>query len=47
MLGDALPGVARMTVGFDRAFATEGIDSGLVAAIDQALDTLRQLGVTV
>jgi amidase len=47
MLGDALPGIARMTVGFDRAFATEGIDSGLVAAIDQALDTLRQLGVTI
>jgi len=47
MLGDALPGIARMTVGFDRAFASEGIDSGLVAAIDQALETLRQLGVTI
>jgi amidase len=47
MLGDALPGIARMTVGFDRAFATEGIDSGLVAAIDQAVETLRELGVSI
>jgi len=47
MLGNALPGIARMKVGFDRAFATEGIDSGLVAAIDQALETLRELGVTI
>jgi amidase len=47
MLGDALPGIARMTVGFDRAFATEGIDSGLVSAIDQALETLRELGVSI
>lgn len=47
MLGDALPGIARMKVGYDRAFATEGVDPSLGAAIDQALDTLRQLGVTI
>jgi amidase len=47
LLGDALPGIARKKVGFDRAFASEGIDPGLVAAIDQALETLQQLGVTI
>ena len=47
MLGDALPGIARKTVGFDRAFATEGIDAGLVSAIDEALETLKLLGATI
>jgi len=47
MLGNALPGIANKTVGFDRAFATEGIDAGLVAAIDEALETLKLLGVTI
>ena len=47
LLGDGLPGIARMKVGYDRDFASKGIDAGLVTAIDKALETLQQLGVTL
>ena len=47
MIQEINPGVAGMTIGYDRDFASEGIDPGLVEAIDQALGTLEQIGARV
>ena len=44
MIQDGNPGIAGLTIGYDRAFATQGTDPGLVAAIDDALATLELLG---
>jgi amidase len=44
MMQDVAPGIAGLTIGYDRAFATEGTDAGLAASIDEALATLEQLG---
>jgi amidase len=41
------PGVAGLRIGFDREFATQGIDPGLVAAIDQALEILQKIGAQI
>ena len=47
MIQDINPGVAGMIIGYDRDFASKGIDPGLVEAIDQALGTLEQIGARV
>lgn len=47
MLQNPASGIAGMTIGYDPVFSSEGIDAGLVAAIEQALDTLRQLGAEI
>jgi amidase len=47
MLPDADSGISGMTIGYDPVFSSKGIDAGLVAAIEQALETLRQLGAEI
>ncbi|NNK37692.1 MAG: amidase [Xanthomonadales bacterium] len=44
MIQEVNPGIAGLTIGYDRAFATAGTDAGLAASIDEALATLEQLG---
>lgn len=44
MMQGLTPGIAGLTIGYDRAFATAGTDAGLAASIDEALATLEQLG---
>ena len=43
-LGRGLNGVR---IGFDRRYATEGIDPGLVASIEAALGVLEELGAEI
>jgi amidase len=47
MIQDLNPGVAGMTIGYDREFASEDSDPGLVEAIDEALGTLERIGARV
>jgi len=47
MLQNSTADIAGMTIGYDPVFSSEGIDAGLVAAIEQALETLRQLGAEI
>ena len=47
MLGSLNMGLDGGRIGFDRSYACEGIDAGLVAAIDIALEVLEDLGATV
>ena len=47
MLQNPDSGISGMTIGYDPVFSSKGIDAGLVAAIEQALETLRQLGAEI
>ena len=47
MLGDLARGVDGVRIGFDRSFATEGVDPTLVASIDEALGQLERLGAEI
>jgi amidase len=47
MLADLEAGVAGLRIGYDRAFVAEGTNPGLVVAIEQALEVLRQQGATI
>lgn len=47
MLADLHSGIRGMRIGIDREFAADGTDAGLVEAIEQALETLAQLGAVV
>ena len=47
MLQNSDLSISGMTVGYDPEFSSEGIDAGLVAAIERALETLRQLGAEI
>ncbi|UCC14813.1 MAG: amidase [Gammaproteobacteria bacterium] len=40
-------GISGARIGFDREYACEGIDAGLVASIEQALLVLSRLGATI
>ena len=40
-------GIVGMKFGYDRAFASDGVDRGLVTAIDTALDVLESLGASI
>ena len=40
-------GVAGMRIGYDRAFASEGLIAGLVTAIEDALSVLESLGAAI
>ncbi len=40
-------GIGGMQIGYDRAFASDGINAGLVAAIEDALRVLENLGASV
>jgi amidase len=45
--GDLRDGVRGLTLGYDASYATEGTDPELVASIEAALRTLRELGAEV
>lgn len=47
MLADLYAGIDGMRVGFDRPYAIDGTDSGLVDSIDRVLDTLESLGAKI
>jgi amidase len=47
MLEDLNSGVAGMRIGYDRAFASEGLNAGLVTAIENALSVLENLGASI
>ena len=47
MLEDLNSGVAGMRIGYDRAFASEGLNAGLVTAIEDALSVLEYLGASI
>ena len=47
MLQNPDSGIGGMTIGYDPVFSSKGIDAGLVAAIEQALETLRKLGAEI
>jgi amidase len=47
LLGQLDRGVAGLRVGFDRAYALDGIDAGLARAIDAAKAHLQSLGATI
>lgn len=47
IVGQLDAGVAGLRVGFDRAYALEGIDPGLARAIDAAREHLQRLGAIV
>jgi len=47
MLGELARGVEGLRIGYDRAYATDGIDAGLVDAMEVALETLEGLGADV
>ena len=47
MLDELEKGVRGLRVGFDRRFATEGIEPEQSAAIQAAVDALRQLGAQI
>ncbi len=47
MLGNLARGVDGVRIGFDRSFATEGVDPTLVASIDEALGQLERLGAEI
>lgn len=47
MLEELGRGLNRARIGFDRGYATEGIDPGLVASIDVALGVLEELGAEI
>lgn len=40
-------GVAGLRVGFDRRYATDGVEAGLVTALDSVLETLSRLGARI
>ena len=40
-------GVNGLRIGFDRLYATDGVDAGLVASIDEALTQLERLGARI
>jgi amidase len=45
--GDLADGVRGLTLGYDAKYATDGTDAELVASIEAALETLRELGAEV
>jgi amidase len=47
MLADLDSGIDDVRIGFDRQYAFEGTDPGLVVAIERALDVLKGLGAKV
>ncbi len=47
MLGDLGKGVGGVRIGFDRAYVSEGVESGLAAAIVTAVENLAHLGADV
>lgn len=47
MLENIDSGINGMRIGYDRAFSSEGIDEGLVAAIEKALGVLEALGASI
>jgi amidase len=47
MLQNTDSGISGVTIGYDPVFSSDGIDPGLVTAIEQALETLRQLGAQI
>lgn len=40
-------GIVGMKIGYDRAFSSDGVDKGLVSAIDSALTVLESLGASI
>jgi amidase len=40
-------GIVGMKIGYDRAFSSDGVDNGLVTAIDSALTVLESLGASI
>ena len=47
MLEGLRGGVDGVRIGFDRSYATDGVDTGLVASIDAALGELERLGAQI
>ncbi|MDH3223564.1 MAG: amidase, partial [Gemmatimonadota bacterium] len=47
ILGELERGVQGARIGFDRAYATAGVDPGIVAALDEALTVLESLGAQI
>jgi amidase len=47
MLARLDAGIEGLRIGYDRDFTSEGIDAGLVASIEQALNTLQSLGAKI
>ncbi|MEE8308366.1 MAG: amidase, partial [Gammaproteobacteria bacterium] len=47
MLSATNSGIAGMTIGYDCNYSSEGTDSGLLTAIEQALEILQQLGARI